>query len=468
MTTHPTAWINQDRTWFESTHGVATPLDVADGGLGALLNRLDPKLTSPATVLLAGDMPALLGFPATAPKPKKTTARKDATVPVPLQSARDAGWKISAPLRPWMIFLRPLLDDAGRPVKNRDGQPVERVIHVGILPWLTEETFPLITKSPALLVWRMWVWQQMLDGETYHGEIAGLGGVSLMRDHWRGRGRTPCWQPKNWDRVAPAHAATEIAYMWVSPTNGSKAFEHEYDVTSQYLSAAGMVELARDTLKFDGSPGYTPGRKNDPGYYQITIPPVWEMAGKIPHPAGHYRPGDVVWVTAPTLDLLVECAEEHRIMALPAVHARWTADAGIRVLREWSETIMAAVKRSAGLTADPEFREGLKHLYTQALGLIQTEKSRVIRPDWAHAVTAYARALLWRKIYREGTTSGRWPVEVKADQVWYASDDADATSDASWPATFRRGWQVPGSVAAAPTGGTFTHKHTRQIETVSA
>jgi len=457
----PTVLLTPDETWLNPRTCVDTPDDAVAAGLGGLLDRLDKIMVRPSgVVLLDRGMAVKLGFGKKAPK---LGQRRDTA---PLLSARDHGWKISEE-RPWMTAWRE--DD----VDDR-GRRVARVLHIGVMEWLDHARFPLQHTDVPTMLRRMWFWHATLS-EPYHGEGAGLVGIAMMRDQLPERTRRenrPFWKP-NWlepRKCVPAlTGGTELPDNWVSARPSGQRYEHQYDVVTQHLSAAGVVTLASGALSWSGRP-YTPVAQNRPGYYLVTIPAMWNYAGVLPHPAGRYTPGDRVWVTHPTLDLLVYCAEELGIMDVPAVHETWTAD-GTRVLRSWAATLAQAVKASHALKlANPDDAivfDTVKAVYKMARGMLEVPQSRVYRPDWAHAIIAQARTNLWRKIWAEGAggrpatktspavrASGRWPVAVIADSVYYTSDDPNPRAPGSWPATFRMG--------DSTTGGTFVDKGTKE------
>jgi hypothetical protein len=212
---------------------------------------------------------------------------------------------------------------------------------------------------------------------------------------------------------------------------------------------------------------YVPTLKNPAGYYLITVPKLWDLTGRLPHPAGGKTLEDRAWVTAPTLNLLAECAETHSLMDLPEVHDRWVSHLppekgggvhpGTRVLRKFGDTVAAAVKGAHAMALvnaeEAVMVRTVKDVYKWTRGMLERPGGRIHRPDWAHAITAQARVNLWRKIYTEGMTSGRWPVRVDADACWYASDNPDPVAAA--PETFKLG--------DGATGGTFTIKGTKEV-----
>lgn len=422
-------WVSETLTALGTGRHVTTPPEVATDGVGAFLDRLEKRLARPdAVVLLDGDLPRRLGF---AEKPPRTTAQ--AVKAKPAQDARARGWTVSS-VQPWTTFHREYYDE--------NGKRYSRAVHVGVMPWLGAGNAPLMTPGdPFATLDRMARWFELL-GVPYHGKNAGLVALSLMRQRYSGD-KTPRWRP-NWQDVKPANQATEIPPNWDAPAELPGRYVHPYDVGRQHLSAAGSSVLAVDQLVHRPAGYLELVARNRPGYYLITVP-AWAFADRMPHPCGPYPPGVRAWVTAPTVDLLYELAEDDQVIALPEVHESWTAD-GTRVLRGWAEWIRDALDKAES-GEDEQLAAVMKTIYKTGRGMLERPAARVYRPDWSHTIIATARCVLWRKVRAEGLASGRWPQRFETDTVWYVSDDRDGESAASWPATFRR--QRPGAIAGA-------------------
>jgi hypothetical protein len=159
---------------------------------------------------------------------------------------------------------------------------------------------------------------------------------------------------------------------------------------------------------------------NTPGYWLITIPD-WNQT-LCPHPAGNYVGGEQVWVTTPTVAYLHELAERS-VVAAPTIHDSWTATAGHRMFRSWTERLRDGITY-ANDTGFGCVATALKDAYKQAIGLWQTPTGFICRPDWADIVAAHARVNLHRKIWREGhRQNGQWPTRIVYDCVYYAGAD---------------------------------------------
>lgn len=442
-----TVYVGGEYTYLsEDGHAYSTPADALADGLGGLLDRISPLLRRPVGVLLLdAEICKPLGFTGT--KPPGAGSRKKFPA---LDSAREHGWTINSVHR-WLIAR-----------KVEDG--ADRIIHVGILPWLPRTVFPLRAPDPRDTMRRMRVFAELL-GEPYHGDQAGLVGIAMMRDQivtpkMKSQNR-PFWSP-DWTSCPPARAGnTELPDEWRAPDRPQMAYLHCYDLTTQHLAAAQAVKVSPGPLSFVGRSKVPDLSKDCPaGYYEITVPRMHAFERLIPHPVGQYAPGAQCWVTHATMNVLFEAADEHGMIDYPEVHRAYLTShptGGTRLLRDWAGTIVQAVKDAATLKGKPIDPDGavldaVKSVYKAGRGMLQVERSRVYRPDWAHAIVAQARANLWRKVVAQGRADDRWPYRVQADQVWYESNDADGESAAAWPSTFKRG--------DGATQGTFIHKGT--------
>lgn len=440
-------WMDHETTRLNPEWATSTPKDATSGGLGELLDRLTRFVAIPqATVMLDGTVPAQLGLSGPRPGLERRTGTPA------LKSAADRGWTIGDE-RAWMVARR---------TEQHQGKSFERVIYLGIVPWLDTTTFALLAPGDSLLtVWRMYEWAGMM-GLPFFGEQLGLNGHNVLRDRCTLKSQ-PRWIPNNWEGIEPARKSTELPFAWKGP-QPTTGWVHQFDATAQHLGAMNNVYVAGDMLHRERPS--EPVRKNLCGYYRV-IPPAWSMGRSLPHPIGRLGkdPTSPVWVTHVTLDFLMELAEDFGIIEPPEILECYVADNRMRVFRTFGEILAKALRRAATYDQDPEMHQAVKTVYKATVGLMARPGGRIYRPDWAHAVIAQARCDLFRKAYREGSRarytpprsddvrigSGRWPVEVETDSLWYASP----TEVPVWPNTFLRGDGL--------TGGTFTVKKSREV-----
>jgi hypothetical protein len=353
------------------------------------------------SVLLTEHYAHQLGFPARLPQGPAREQHPSLT------TARELGWRITQ-LAPNMSCWHP-----DRPS-----------IHLAVAGWLT---------TGNTMWWQPDNWQLMSYTLSRYAHLVGVPfrmtpgttGVALIRDQFPQDKRTlPYWRP-DWSGIDPAHGPTEVAIRWHSDRDfDALPYRHTYDVNMQFLSAAINAELAFDGLhheivtKFDGRAGY----------WQITVPP-WNET-RLPHPTGHHTVGNRVWVTAPTVNLLLEIAEKYGMIGDVEIHQAWVSNKTGRLLRWWGEIL-----RDGIVMSESELHEGarellkdmLKATYKQAIGMLTNERSRVDRRDWNHTLVGTARANEFRVLLYTGLTENKWPESIHHDAVTYRSDVADPT-----------------------------------------
>jgi hypothetical protein len=128
-------------------------------------------------------------------------------------------------------------------------------------------------------------------------------------------------------------------------------------------------------------------------------------------------------VTTPTLALLDQLTSEGVYGGFEVIEGY--ACETSRVTREWAERLRDAHTLWDGALAQadsPEFRAlkaAAKACYRETIGLFGREGGRVDRPEWQDTIVSYARVNLWRKLWKAGKATGRWPVEMNRDTAWY-------------------------------------------------
>lgn len=307
------------------------------------------------------------------------------------------------------------------------------VVVVAVQDWAGSDhtAWQVLDGTPTEAVTRLWHWQQT-TGVAWRGH-PGISGLAVMRHLHAGRGSAePTWLPTVRDLPVVCERADLVtAWHRCEPAR----FEHGWDVNGMYLAAAGTADLPRYTLRRDQPGALDPDHA---GYYLITAAP-WLLSDRLPDPAGPAgsplsRDAGRRWVTRPTLRLLDEL-QRLGVHGGYELHQTWTSPAG-RILRPWAETIRDAIRTApdaAGMAA-------AKDSYRQAVGLLARPGGRVSRPDWHNTIIAQARTTLWRKLWAVGQSSGRWPLRVETDCVYYAHPDPDpAIADPGLPVGARLG-----------------------------
>lgn len=222
-----------------------------------------------------------------------------------------------------------------------------------------------------------------------------------------------------------------------------------FDVNAQFLRAANGLQLGFgevNHLEGEMARGYTdtalmrgPGgqRLIAPGYYRVAMNGQSALT-RLPMPHPLYRAGradepfglDGCWVCAPTVRLLVE-----QRMPFTTTEAYIWRESH-RFFDPWYKQVNAARMSLIG-DATPAGKVALRVLkatYTQFFGSLADsrpgEASALYRPDWRHADTTEARALLYRNMLA-AADNGYWPVLVTEDTLGYLVETSDPTEAAA-------------------------------------
>lgn len=419
------------------------------GGMAKFLTGLALRLSegaTEATVLVDGLAAEMVGFPATLPA--NGNARQD--VPA-FGELAGHGWRHGV-LAPFTTFYR-------------EGYPS---LYVGIVPWIAElepERFPLGTagEDPVELSLRCYRWH-VVTGTAWRG-TPGVTGTGLLRQLGAGKGE-PNWKPARQAPLTDAYRS-EVDYtprQWHGDASGPQSgLEDGWDARLQYLSAAMVAELPTRALarvrKFDPKLG---------GYWRVRLS-TWNHPG-LPDPAGYergYHAGEpresVRWVTTPTLALLDQLTTEGVYGGFEVIEGYASETA--RVTRTWAERLRDAhnlwdhtlwvAEHGGGGIATGQFhalKAATKACYRETIGLFGREGGRIDRPEWQDAIISQARTNLWRKLWRVGKDTGRWPVSIDRDTAWFAIPEDGTPAE-----------PIPGLDAG--TGlGKFRHYGTRKAE----
>jgi len=240
-----------------------------------------------------------------------------------------------------------------------------------------------------------------------------------------------------------AAAGVEGVFLWGRELTGAEQrmpVIHGYDARACYVAACSSLELgvgqAEHRVGQDAAVAWDPNGRV-PGYWRVQAP-GWEQWG-LPDPvdpgAAGRRAGQWQWVASPTLRLM-----RGELGWDVPVEEAWVWPTHTRHLDTWYEgwRDATATLRAAEDGGDPDAgaaRRLVKACYAASFGKFAAEdladrQSRLYRPDWAHTIRAQARANLYRQLLRAGETTGRWPVAVDRDAVYYAADDLDPVTAA--------------------------------------
>ncbi|WP_326794075.1 acyltransferase [Streptomyces sp. NBC_01808] len=134
------------------------------------------------------------------------------------------------------------------------------------------------------------------------------------------------------------------------------------------------------------------------GIYRIT-PPEWDNPD-LPNPLGDRKTQGDLWITTPTLKLLLDCAK-NGLCAAPEIHEAYTSGATESLLRSLKEALRDA-RQEAIDNDDIVTLEYVKSMYSKFVSTIgeSTNNRELRRPDWMHTIRSQAFANLWRKAYK--------------------------------------------------------------------
>lgn len=406
-------YVTEELTWIDG-RVYETPASAAQGTFPELLERVSHtfKRAGEGVLLLDGFFAKLFKIPEKAPgRGAKTHAF--------VESARGQGWSVSA-LTPWMTFYK--------------GDEVR--VHVGIMPWLNgPKSFALWCADDAQITYRLRRWHE-ITGVSYH-HTPGITATAILRDRWRGP--QPLWTPKGFDRIPAVHRQREHAFNWVPESHESAAYYHKYDNNVHYLSGAGVAQFSYGELRHTGVRTFN---KHDAGYWLIDVP-VWNEP-RLPHPINQV-PGERMWVTTPSLELLYELAEKYGMIVAPRVLDSYTGIKSGRIFREFSENMNRAFRLAEqepySDDADALY-SALKEGYKEMNGLLSTydaeTKRRIRRPDWWNTIIGMSRSNLFRRMLSIAYDEQRYPADIHYDEIVYASDEPDPKKAA--PAVIRKFW----------------------------
>ncbi|MFD7715238.1 helix-turn-helix domain-containing protein [Streptomyces sp. NPDC059814] len=156
------------------------------------------------------------------------------------------------------------------------------------------------------------------------------------------------------------------------------------------------------------------------GIHRVT-PAAWEQPDLPPPLGARKEPGDL-WVTEPTLRLLLRCAKL-RYCDAPVIHESWTSGASEGLLEKMRRAL-AEVRKDAISNNDELALEYVKSMYSKFVSTIgESSANRAIRrPDWMHIIRSQAFANLWLKAHK-AHTSGLTVVQMSGtDELHVAGD----------------------------------------------
>ncbi|MFF4829569.1 transcriptional regulator [Streptomyces sp. NPDC001312] len=169
------------------------------------------------------------------------------------------------------------------------------------------------------------------------------------------------------------------------------------DINGAYLSAL-KTHLPIGQLEHDTSGVHDRRRA---GVHLIT-PPAWPHDAVLPNPLGNRDEPGPLWVTEPTLRLLLRLAgPAYGLCDPPQIHESFTSGATENLLEKFRITLKDA--RDRAIAEDDEVTEEyVKAMYSKFVSTMgeSNYNRELYRPDWMHIIRSQAFANLWTKAYK--------------------------------------------------------------------
>ncbi|MFC8198254.1 helix-turn-helix domain-containing protein [Streptomyces sp. NPDC057298] len=169
------------------------------------------------------------------------------------------------------------------------------------------------------------------------------------------------------------------------------------DINGAYLSAL-KTHLPLGQLE------HTTGNHHDrrrAGLHLIT-PPVWEHEAVLPNPVGNRDEPGPLWVTEPTLRLLLRLSgPKYGLCDPPEIHESWTSGATEGLLEKFRIALKDARDRAIA-EDDTVTLEYVKAMYSKFVSTLgeSNYNRELYRTDWMHLIRSQAFANLWWKAHR--------------------------------------------------------------------
>jgi transcriptional regulator with XRE-family HTH domain len=169
------------------------------------------------------------------------------------------------------------------------------------------------------------------------------------------------------------------------------------DINGAYLSAL-KTHLPLGALEH--SAGNTHDRRRA-GIHLIT-PSPWEHEAVLPNPIGNRDEAGPLWVTEPTLRLLLRLSgAKYGLCEPPVIHESFTSGATENLLEKFRGMLRDA--RDTAIAENDEVTvEYVKAMYSKFVSTMgeSNYNRELYRPDWMHIIRSQAFANLWTKAFR--------------------------------------------------------------------
>ncbi|WP_328491306.1 helix-turn-helix transcriptional regulator [Streptomyces sp. NBC_00414] len=169
------------------------------------------------------------------------------------------------------------------------------------------------------------------------------------------------------------------------------------DVNGAYLSA---LKTHLPLGQLEHSTGNHHDRRRA-GLHLIT-PPAWEHEAVLPNPIGNRDEPGPLWVTEPTLRLLLRVSgPKYGLCDPPEIHESWTSGATEGLLEKFRIALKDARDRAIA-DGDEVTLEYVKAMYSKFVSTLgeSNYNRELYRTDWMHLIRSQAFANLWWKAHR--------------------------------------------------------------------
>ncbi|MFF5009746.1 multiprotein-bridging factor 1 family protein [Streptomyces phaeochromogenes] len=225
-----------------------------------------------------------------------------------------------------------------------------------------------------------------------------------LLDHTRKGGRYDVvahpWLPD----ILRKQSARGADQVWEARPKWSRpelpAGEHEItalDINGAYLSA---LKTHLPLGQLEHSTGNHHDRRRA-GLHLIT-PPVWDHGAYLPDPIGNRDEPGPLWVTEPTLRLLLRVSgPKYGLCDPPEIHESWTSGATEGLLEKFRIVLKDARDRAIA-DGDEVTLEYVKAMYSKFVSTLgeSNYNRELYRTDWMHLIRSQAFANLWWKAHR--------------------------------------------------------------------
>lgn len=197
------------------------------------------------------------------------------------------------------------------------------------------------------------------------------------------RGADRIWEARpKWARTELPSGAHEVTAL---------------DINGAYLSA---LKTHLPIGQLEHSTGFDHDRRRA-GVHLIT-PAEWDHDAHLPNPIGNRDEPGPLWVTEPTLRLLLRLSgPKYGLCDPPEIHESFTSGATESLLEKFRVALKDA--RDRAIAEDDEVTlEYVKAMYSKFVSTMgeSNYNRELYRPDWMHLIRSQAFANLWMKAYK--------------------------------------------------------------------